>query len=70
MMNFYDLAFLILISVCTLLSWRQYAGKEAAEEKPLVHNITPRVRDEASAFNRLFLTVYCLVMASDWLQGK
>ncbi|TAQ90290.1 hypothetical protein B7494_g1369 [Chlorociboria aeruginascens] len=69
-MNFYDTAFLCLISGCGVLSWRQYSRQEKREEKlPMLDATTPRAKAEASAFTRLFLTVYCLVMASDWLQG-
>ncbi len=71
-MKFYDLAFLSLTSACGLLSWRQYyAGEKSPEEKALNQPpTTPRAKAEASQFTRLFLTVYCLVMGSDWLQGK
>lgn len=70
-MNFYQTAFLSLISGCAVLTWRQYAARETRpEEKALTANaVTPKARAEASQFTRLFLTVYCLVMASDWLQG-
>jgi hypothetical protein len=71
MMNFYDLAFLVLIVACGTLTWRQYYNaEEAPETKSLTRDaITPRAKAEASKFTRLFLTVYCLVMGSDWLQG-
>ncbi|KAH6679578.1 hypothetical protein B0J14DRAFT_614727 [Halenospora varia] len=70
-MNFYDSAFILLISGCGLLTWQQYRGQEEKpEEKALTQNaVTPRAKAEASQFIRLFLTVYCLVMGSDWLQG-
>jgi MFS transporter, MFS domain-containing protein family, molybdate-anion transporter len=70
-MNFYALTFILLVSVCALLTWRHhYAGEQKPEEKPLAQApVTPRAKAEASQFTRLFLTVYCLVMASDWLQG-
>jgi len=70
-MNFYDSAFLLLVTGCGLLSWRQYyTGEKTPEEKSLNQSmITPRAKAEASQFTRLFLTVYCLVMGSDWLQG-
>lgn len=68
-MNFYEYAFFSLISGCGLLTWRQYAKTDTAEEKPLVQNVTPQVKAEARSFYLLFLAVYCLVMASDWLQG-
>lgn len=70
-MNFYDSAFLVLITGCGLLTWQQYHKKEPSlEEKALTQNaVTPRSKAEASQFTRLFLAVYCLVMASDWLQG-
>ncbi|KAK0107667.1 hypothetical protein ONS96_003468 [Cadophora gregata f. sp. sojae] len=70
-MNFYDSAFLLLVTGCGLLSWRQYyTGEKSPEEKSSNHSmVTPRAKAEASQFTRLFLTVYCLVMGSDWLQG-
>ncbi|KUJ22991.1 DUF791-domain-containing protein [Mollisia scopiformis] len=70
-MNFYNLAFISLVSVCGLLTWRQYHGREKRlEEKSLMEtSITPRLKAEANQFTRLFLTVYCLVMGADWLQG-
>jgi uncharacterized membrane protein YbaN (DUF454 family) len=70
-MNFYDSAFLVLITGCGILTWQQYHKKEQSqEEKVLTQNaVTPRAKAEASHFIRLFLAVYCLVMASDWLQG-
>lgn len=68
-MDFYNVAFLLLIAGCGFLTWRQYQARdELLEIKPLVEP-TPRARAEASSFTRLFLVVYCLVMASDWLQG-
>ncbi|QSZ36275.1 hypothetical protein DSL72_007401 [Monilinia vaccinii-corymbosi] len=69
-MNFYDGAFLVLISACALLTWRQYRMKEqsAADERN-TDVATPLAKAEASRFTKLFLSVYCLVMASDWLQG-
>jgi hypothetical protein len=71
-MNFYDTAFLALISGCGFLTWQQYHTRaESPEEKSLAQApVTPRAKAEASQFTRLFLTVYCLVMASDWLQGE
>ena len=40
------------------------------EEKALNPSpATPMAKAEATQFVRLFLMVYCLVMASDWLQG-
>ncbi|KAI9650637.1 hypothetical protein NHQ30_000656 [Ciborinia camelliae] len=69
-MNFYDGAFLVLISACGLLTWRQYRTKEeSAEDKKNTDVATPLLKAEANRFTKLFLTVYCLVMASDWLQG-
>lgn len=70
-MNLYDSAFVVLASVCGLFTWRQYyAGDKKPEEKPLTQSpVTPRAKAEASQFTRLFLTVYCLVSGSDWLQG-
>ncbi|APA08559.1 hypothetical protein SS1G_02268 [Sclerotinia sclerotiorum 1980 UF-70] len=69
-MNFYDGAFLVLISACALLTWRQYhMREESAEDKRNANVATPLAKAEASRFIKLFLTVYCLVMASDWLQG-
>jgi hypothetical protein len=70
-MNFYDSAFIVLASVCGLLNWRQYhAGEKKPEEKALTQSpVTLRAKAEASQFTRLFLTVYCLVSGSDWLQG-
>ncbi|KAN0119994.1 DUF791 domain containing protein [Hyaloscypha variabilis] len=70
-MNFYDLAFTLLVSLCGLLNWRQYhGGDQKPEEKALTQPpVTPHAKAEASQFTRLFLTVYCLVMGSDWLQG-
>jgi hypothetical protein len=70
-MNFYDSAFLSLISGCALLTWRQYhTGQGPSEEKNPARSVTPQAKAEASKFSVLFLTVYSLVMASDWLQGK
>ena len=71
MMDFYDLAFLTLITSCGILTWRQYYnGEESPELKSLTRNAaTPRAKADTSKFTRLFLTVYSLVMASDWLQG-
>lgn len=70
-MNFYFSAFLILISSCGVLTWRQYHnGEESPEERSLTRDpITLQAKAEASRFTGLFLTVYCLVMGSDWLQG-
>jgi hypothetical protein len=69
-MNFYDLAFTLLVSLCGLLTWRQYSSVEKPEEKALTQPpITPHAKAEANQFTRLFLTVYCLVMGADWLQG-
>ncbi|KAF7883119.1 uncharacterized protein EAF01_011628 [Botrytis porri] len=69
-MNFYDGAFLVLISACGLLTWRQYQTKEeSTEDRKNNDDIAPLAKAEASRFTKLFLTVYCLVMASDWLQG-
>jgi hypothetical protein len=69
-MNFYDSAFLALISACGILTWRQYRMKgDLAEDKKNADVATPLAKAEASRFIKLFLTVYCLVMASDWLQG-
>ena len=69
-MNFYDLAFTLLVSLCGLLTWRQYHAEQKPEEKALTQPpVTPHAKAEASQFTRLFLTVYCLVMGSDWLQG-
>lgn len=71
MMAFYDSAFLMLVAGCGILSWRQYYNSEKSpEEKSLTQSmVTPRAKAEASQFTHLFLTVYCLVMGSDWLQG-
>jgi hypothetical protein len=69
-MNFYDLAFTLLVSLCGLLTWRQYNSEEKPEEKALTQPpVTPHAKAEAGQFTRLFLTVYCLVMGADWLQG-
>jgi MFS transporter, MFS domain-containing protein family, molybdate-anion transporter len=70
-MNFYDLAFTLLVSLCGLLTWRQYhAGDQKPDEKALTQPpVTPHAKVEAGQFTRLFLTVYCLVMGADWLQG-
>ncbi|CAL3962569.1 hypothetical protein PZA11_000309 [Diplocarpon coronariae] len=70
-MNSYDSAFLLLTAGCGFLSWKQYYGGEQLSEKTASNQppITPRAKAEASQFTRLFLTVYCLVMGSDWLQG-
>ncbi|TVY22179.1 Molybdate-anion transporter [Lachnellula hyalina] len=72
-MNSYDSAFLALISACGLLTWQQYNKKNemSLDDKVLTQQnaVTPRAKAEASQFTRLFLTVYSLVMASDWLQG-
>ncbi|RAL62584.1 hypothetical protein DID88_004432 [Monilinia fructigena] len=43
--------------------------EESAEDKKNTDVATPLAKAEASRFTKLFLTVYCLVMASDWLQG-
>jgi hypothetical protein len=71
-MNFYESSFALLVSICGVLTWRQYHnGDESPENKSLTRGpITPHAKAEASKFTRLFLTVYCLVMASDWLQGS
>jgi hypothetical protein len=70
-MNYYENAFVLLVSTCGLLTWKQYhTGEKSPEEKALTQPaITPRARAEAGRFTRLFLAVYCLVMGSDWLQG-
>ena len=70
-MNLYDAAFLLLIAGCGFLTWQQYKSQEkTAEEKLLTGDrSTPQMKHAAATFSRLFLTVYCLVMASDWLQG-
>ncbi|KAM0146047.1 hypothetical protein ACHAPG_011334 [Botrytis cinerea] len=69
-MNFYDGAFLALISACGLLTWRQYqTKKESTEDRKNNDDTAPLAKAEAHRFTKLFLTVYCLVMASDWLQG-
>lgn len=70
-MNFYDSAFIFLISGCGLLTWRQYRKREEMPEEKLLTQpvVTPRAKAEAREFQWLFLTVYCLVMGSDWLQG-
>ncbi|KAG0651297.1 Molybdate transporter [Hyphodiscus hymeniophilus] len=70
-MNFYDAAFLLLIVACGILTWRQYRnGRGVVNRKSLTHDaVSPRAKAEASKFTRLFLMVYCLVQASDWLQG-
>ncbi|TVY87330.1 hypothetical protein LAWI1_G005048, partial [Lachnellula willkommii] len=72
MLNSYDSAFLVLISACGLLTWQQYHKKNetSPDEMPLKQQnaVTPRAKAEASQFTRLFLAVYSLVMASDWLQ--
>ena len=65
------------------MSYKEYQNQKIspAERKPLLQdgNTTneasvvktdPKATAEANKFNRLFLTVYALVMASDWLQGK
>lgn len=71
MMSFYDSAFILLISSCAALTLRQYYnGEESPEKRSLTRDPpTPRAKAEASKFACLFLIVYCLVMASDWLQG-
>jgi hypothetical protein len=70
-LSFYDSAFLILVSACIFLTWKQYRTDQQPQKthQPLKEVVDSQVRDEASRFNHLFLTVYCLVMASDWLQG-
>lgn len=70
-MNFYLTSFLLLISSCGLLSWQQYHNQEESPEKKSLtqSSSSPAQKAEASRFSRLFLIVYCLVMASDWLQG-
>ena len=72
-MGFYQSAFYGLISGCALMTYKQYYTNIkplSGEEQPLVKDvIDPRAKAEANKFCRLFLTVYCLVMASDWLQG-
>jgi len=65
------------------MSYKQYKNDKAAspERKPLLrdgttneedHGVTiaPEAKSEADSFSRMFLVVYSLVMASDWLQGK
>jgi len=65
------------------MSYKQYRNDKAAspERKPLLHDgttneedhgvtIAPEAKSEADRFSRMFLVVYSLVMASDWLQGK
>ncbi|TVY42640.1 Molybdate-anion transporter, partial [Lachnellula cervina] len=73
MLNSYSSAFLVLISACGLLTWQQYHKKNetSPDEEPLKQQtaVTSRAKAEASQFTRLFLAVYTLVMASDWLQG-
>ncbi len=71
-MLFYDTAFLLLVSACGLLTWRQYGSGEPSPEKQLLNQpaITPIAAAEATKFSRLFLIVYCLVMGADWLQGR
>lgn len=71
-MNFYDGNFLFLITACGALTFKQYRnGEDSPELKSLTRDaVTPRAKAEATKFTRLFLTVYCLVMAADWLQGK
>lgn len=71
-MNFYNSAFVALISGCGLLTWQQYhTGKASPETQALLPIvITPLEKAEAKKLKGLFLVVYCLVMASDWLQGK
>lgn len=69
--NFYDSAFFSLISACVLMTWKQYhneGSKEEAKEKPK-DAVAPATEAEARKFNSLFLIAYCLVMASDWIQG-
>jgi hypothetical protein len=69
-MNVCDVVFTLLVSLCGLLTWRQYHVGEEPEVKALTQpSATPNAKAEASQFTRLFLTVYCLVMGSDWLQG-
>ena len=70
-MNFYDVAFLAIVASCSVLTWRQYHTRNKALEdtKLTLDATTPGARDGASRFNLLFLSVYCIVMASDWLQG-
>ncbi|KAH8601190.1 hypothetical protein B0O99DRAFT_736423 [Bisporella sp. PMI_857] len=69
-MGFYHSAFYALISCCALMTYKQYyTFKGSAEEQPLTRNLDPTATNQANAFTRLFLVVYCLVMASDWLQG-
>ncbi|CAG8951188.1 hypothetical protein HYFRA_00007935 [Hymenoscyphus fraxineus] len=70
-MNFYHSAFIFLTSSCGLLTWQQYRKREEKpdEKRDNQPSITPRAKVEAREFQRLFLTVYCLVMAADWLQG-
>ncbi|RDW75170.1 putative major facilitator superfamily-containing protein 5 [Coleophoma cylindrospora] len=71
-MDFYASAFVLLISACGLLTWRQYrTSEETTEQKSLTQQdaYSPSQKAEAQRFSKLFLTVYCLVMASDWLQG-
>jgi len=64
------------------MSYKEYQNQKvlSAERKPLLQDvdttsednvtIDPKTKSEADKFSRLFLTVYALVMASDWLQGK
>ncbi|EKD15222.1 putative major facilitator superfamily domain-containing protein [Drepanopeziza brunnea f. sp. 'multigermtubi' MB_m1] len=70
-MNFYDQNFLLLVTGCGALSWRQCHSKEQSPEEKALNQppVTPRAQAEARQFTRLFLIVYCLVMGSDWLQG-
>lgn len=69
-MDAFQTAFGLLISACGLLTWRQYRSAEVKpEEQSLLGAPTPLAKEQASRFTRLFLSVYCLVMASDWLQG-
>ena len=71
-MNFYEKSFALLISACAILTWRQYRFQELKpeEQRLLGTQPSPLAEAEASRFTRIFLTVYCLVMAADWLQGK
>lgn len=71
-MDFYDQSFILLVTACGVLCWRQYYSEgEKSKEKDTSGQptATPREQIQAINFTRLFLIVYCLVMASDWLQG-
>jgi len=81
-MDFYQAAFLVLISGCVVMSYKQYQNEKtpSAERKPLLQDddspedivnvvIDSKAKSAANRFSWLFLTVYSLVMAADWLQG-